>query len=277
MNDGLIHGLRNLVGDDLTIRYELYHLFKDFPYKDELYGNGFTMYCLLDRWNNQNDDLEAKIKAKYFDKIIVQIHSSRFNDPVNIRDLESLDYPPEKVAIIDGNDDNRIQTDLLKFGRYFKREHISSDGLYKGIEPISFGMPREKIAPLYLDKKKEKSIIIPAFGGKKTYSFDKEEAYYREYQESWFALTTKKGGWDCMRHYEIVANSCIPLFKDIDQCPAHTLSNWPKSTLVQILRDYPFRHHDITWKLDTVIHLYKHLIHNLTTESIAKYVLDTMG
>jgi hypothetical protein len=29
----------------------------------------------------------------------------------------------------------------------------------------------------------------------------------------------KKGGWDCLRHYEIIGNGCMPYFENIEKCP----------------------------------------------------------
>ena len=36
---------------------------------------------------------------------------------------------------------------------------------------------------------------------------------------SWFGLTCKKGGWDCLRHYEIIAAGALLLFKDYNLKP----------------------------------------------------------
>jgi hypothetical protein len=52
------------------------------------------------------------------------------------------------------------------------------------------------------------------------YLFDDEDAYYADLRASRFGVTTKKGGWDCMRHYEIAANGCVPAFRDLDRKPA---------------------------------------------------------
>lgn len=54
------------------------------------------------------------------------------------------------------------------------------------------------------------------------------------YQSARFAFTWKKRGWDCLRHYEIIENGCIPVFKHIDQCPEQTLVNLPKALFQQV-------------------------------------------
>ena len=89
--------------------------------------------------------------------------------------------------------------------------------------PITFSIPSEKNKIL--------SSLIPGF--KNTYTYNTEEEYYKEYNESFFAMTTKKGGWDCLRHYEILANGCIPYFPNIEKCPENTLALLPKDLLIQ--------------------------------------------
>uniref|UniRef100_A0A6C0ETP9 Uncharacterized protein n=1 Tax=viral metagenome TaxID=1070528 RepID=A0A6C0ETP9_9ZZZZ len=80
-----------------------------------------------------------------------------------------------------------------------------------------------------LNKKKILSSLIP--GNISTYVYNTEKEYYEEYQQSYFALTTKKAGWDCLRHYEILANGCIPYFPLINECPINTLSLFPKDLI----------------------------------------------
>ena len=48
------------------------------------------------------------------------------------------------------------------------------------------------------------AFLIPGRG--ETYIYQTEPEYYENYQRAYFALTCKKGGWDCMRHYEILAS-----------------------------------------------------------------------
>lgn len=85
------------------------------------------------------------------------------------------------------------------------------------LHPITFSIPKDKIVLSIPLKTKNCSDLIP--GKIETYIYQNEEDYYKEYQSSLFAITTKKGGWDCLRHYEIMANGCIPYFPNIEQCP----------------------------------------------------------
>jgi len=47
-----------------------------------------------------------------------------------------------------------------------------------------------------------------------------EAEYKRDYRKAMFGVTRKKAGWDCMRHYEILASGAVPLFLDIQSAPA---------------------------------------------------------
>lgn len=91
------------------------------------------------------------------------------------------------------------------------------------IHPITFCIPEEKIITEMPIKKKTMSIIVPMSSGSHTYRFHTEKEYYEEYRESLFAITKRKSGWDCMRHYEIIANGCLPVFEDIENCPPNTM------------------------------------------------------
>jgi len=71
--------------------------------------------------------------------------------------------------------------------------------------------------------------LIP--GRISTYVYENEADYYDMYKKSLFGLTYKKAGWDCLRHYEILMNGCIPIFLDLDRCPKFTLTSLPKETI----------------------------------------------
>jgi hypothetical protein len=148
--------------------------------------------------------------------------------------------------------------------------------------PISFGIAEDKIVKTIPEKTRDFAFIIP--GKTSTYIYTNEEDYYNDYQRSFYAITCKKGGWDCMRHYEILANGCIPYFLDIDKCPENTMHLFPKA-LVKEAMSLPgvsngsinhalfdkSRYYAILSKL--IAYTKKHL----TTKSIAQYLLDTIG
>ena len=72
------------------------------------------------------------------------------------------------------------------------------------------------------------------------------------YSNSIFAITNKKLGWDCLRHYEILMNGCIPLFFNIQDCPKSILKTLPKQRLSEIYSSY-----DSVLKLYSPLKIYK--------------------
>lgn len=145
--------------------------------------------------------------------------------------------------------------------------------------PITFSIPEEKIITYIPTKTKLLANIIP--GKLDTYIYDKEETYYNDYRESIFGITMKKAGWDCIRHYEIIANGCIPIFYDIENCPPNTLALLPKDLLFEGIKLYS-KLKDKTQFTEDDIHTYNELIYklldhtrkNLTTEKLANYILE---
>jgi hypothetical protein len=46
-----------------------------------------------------------------------------------------------------------------------------------------------------------------------------ELEYFQALRRSRFAVTRKRAGWDCLRHYEIAASGCVPCFRFLDRKP----------------------------------------------------------
>lgn len=99
------------------------------------------------------------------------------------------------------------------------------------IIPLPYSIPSNLVSSL--SEKKEKTFLIapliPAKGD--TYIYKSKKDYLDMYKKSLFAFTFKKGGWDCLRHYEIVACGCVPIFIDLHKCPKRTLDSFPKATV----------------------------------------------
>ena len=75
-------------------------------------------------------------------------------------------------------------------------------------------------------------FLAPLIPGKmNTYIYEREDDYYNMYRNSLFGLTYKKAGWDCLRHYEILMNGCIPFFLDLRNCPKYSLISFPKKKI----------------------------------------------
>lgn len=99
--------------------------------------------------------------------------------------------------------------------------------------PISFCLPVQKVRP-FRQKPKTKDMSFIIAGDVKTFVFTDEDGYMNEYQISKFGRTRKKAGWDCVRHLEIMAASCLPIFQDIENCPPLTMTHYPKALFKEI-------------------------------------------
>ena len=278
--DMLLHGLRELLGADaVDVRRVWYMYAEDFAEgkndKAALYGRGFTMYGLL---GNDADvdrgDIQTKIATRFFD-LIVYGSIRRCQDYLN---SVLLYYPPEKIAFVDGEDDQSVLTPLLGRGFYFKRE-LNFDSQF--VKPIQFAIPRIQVGKIARSKTKIEASIDPR--DRSTYIYDTEHDYYCDYAESLFGLTQKKAGWDCLRHYEIIANACIPSFDGLEDCPPLTMIFLPKYELLYAKVTMTAKGTDYfataegraLWeelhgRIDNVLH------NHLTTIALARYLLDVV-
>lgn len=157
--------------------------------------------------------------------------------------------------------------------------------------PISFSIPTEKFKEIRsrlstsTNKLHILSPLIP--GNSATYIYETEDSYYRQYNESYFALTMKKGGWDCMRHYEIILAGCLPYFIDIEQCPENTMALWDKQMLLEANALYrnsfenksidSVTSEDLAAYDDLLERFLAHLESRFTAGNMAKYILETAG
>lgn len=82
----------------------------------------------------------------------------------------------------------------------------------------------------------------------------------------------KKAGWDCMRHYEILANNCIPYFTDIEDCPEYTLTNLPKDLIIEA-KHLANNFEELKY-FSILNELFDYTKTHLTTKQLAKYVLN---
>ena len=84
------------------------------------------------------------------------------------------------------------------------------------LHPLPIGISEKKMISEYPTKTKRLSSIIPNMN--REYTFKTEEEYYNEYRSSQFAVSPRKAGWDCMRHWEIIANMCVPIIPGVEKC-----------------------------------------------------------
>jgi hypothetical protein len=148
--------------------------------------------------------------------------------------------------------------------------------------PIQFSISETKMVPNIPAKHKDFAFIIP--GDVRTYIYNQESDYYGDYQQSYFAVTYAKSGWDCMRHYEILANGCIPYFVNLEQCPPNTMTFLPKDLILEAMHlegvSYLQIDHskfDLAKYYDILNRLIQHTREHLTTKKMAEYVLNKIG
>jgi hypothetical protein len=129
---------------------------------------------------------------------------------------------------------------------YFKREFNSVrdlSGSFQGFLPfsktyplhasISMSVPEHLIEIIPVDKKETMFVqynVDPdvsdlfenghfADVGNTDFLFNTEEAYNNHLISSRFGITTKRAGWDCLRHYEYAAKGVILCFKNLNHKP----------------------------------------------------------
>ena len=263
-NDLVFHGLRELFGDDVVDSTQIVSLYKEYENKipsQHLWG-GMTTFWLIGDNNIDRTNIEEKIKDQYYDLIIYGA-IKRCKDYYN---LVSKYYPANKVILIDGNDETELDP-LYNKHLYFKRELIED---HKNLLPITFGIPTSKLAIPNTNKTQEYATCIP--GQPETYVFKSEQPYFEDYQKSYYGVTMKKAGWDCMRHYEILGNYCVPYFVGLEDCPKNTLANLPKELLLEAK--------DLAGNFDEqkyfiiLNELFDYTKNNLTTKNLANYILS---
>ena len=218
MCDVAFHGLRSLLGPDLVDANKL-----EFMYDTSPNYMFHSLYKLLPDIPVDRDDIPAKINARYFDAIVYgSVHRCR-----DYLDSVLAFYRREQIAFIDGEDGPELAP-TVGSGWYFKRELYAP---LPDILPIQFGIPKEKIRPIDLSRKT--CLMAPCDPrDRSTYQYyDSESRYYDQYSDAYFGYTMKKGGWDCMRHIEIMAAGCVPYFAGLDDCPEMILTTLMRAPL----------------------------------------------
>jgi hypothetical protein len=219
-SDCLFHGLRTL-GHQVVDSPKLTYMYDNYPHVAQLYGKGFTLYGLLPDVAVDRDDIENRIRHHEFDVVVI----SRVSALCAHLDVILQHYAPHELVVLDGEDDCDIRHAWLSRSVYFKRECVS---MSPQVHPIHFAIPADKFQPPGV---KTQPLAHCDPRDRRTYVFDREQDYVRDMNASLFGITMKKAGWDCMRHLELVAAGCMPLFLDIDHCPPRTCTHLPKLAL----------------------------------------------
>ena len=145
------------------------------------------------------------------------------------------------------------------------------------VHPISFCVPAENV----LDSVPEKENLV-AGCQYDSRAFHDEGEYFKEYQRSLFGNTKCKAGWDCNRHYEILANGCIPNFENMDGLPANTMVDFPKDIVrrgMELMKECgPNGELPPRERYEPIIkELLDYTRENLTTEARVRYILGKLG
>ena len=287
LSDMLFHGFMEL-GHEVVDSPRIWHIYNDGQagpngeVRNKLHGRGFTLTNIIDTDAVDRTDIEDKIRNRYFDIVVL----SRADFKSVYEDLILKTYPKEQIIIIDGKDQGdlthwRDHRHLVNCGTYFKREFYDNDSC---IHPISFSFPKSKIIDRTdIVKEKTMSGAKPVPGGDQAkYTFDNEQDYYRDYASSYFGETMRKGGWDCQRHYEIMASGAVPIFHGLDQCPTTTCTTLPKDLLFAVQGliadngiEWFTTEPGLTVYNELQSQIFEHFVNNCTSEAVAKYVLDT--
>ena len=139
-----------------------------------------------------------------------------------------------------------------------------------GVFPISFSSPRETVETG--PKTKFLSSTIPG----EPYSYADEHAYLEEYRRSHCALSTKKSGWDCFRHLEIIFSGAVPLIPRLETTPSGIMFAYPKDFLVQVFQEQAASGPRYLSE-DAIAYLQTYAESHLTATAMARYVLDSIS
>jgi hypothetical protein len=267
LSDSLLHGFRTMLGSDCVDFPKSEILYKGCPeyVLSQVRGKGFTLYTgLLDDIEVDRFNITYKIKSGFFDLIVISDIHRQYGLFLQYKPwLHS-----RNTIILDGADITRpypasgfwwrksyywFLPSAHKYYLYFKREWTEDThfNLAASILPsklrsllpqsinlrkISFSIPEEKIVSTIPKKTKnfanhmvDPEVASAVEGASTSYAFETEKDYYNDLQQSKFAITTKRAGWDCLRHYEIAANGAVPCFRDLStkpiNCAPHGLTS----------------------------------------------------
>jgi hypothetical protein len=254
--DSLLHGLRLVLGDKVVDTPRRDPLYVDYPdaWRGGLYGRGFTLYSgSLPELPIDRTHTRERLADGEFDLVVIGDIWRCWGHFMEL--LPLLGETP--CAVVDGVDSEApypyeprwwrrpwglVAPRAWRRATYFKRELTPRTtwfrsyllvapplaeriGPPRAIRPISFGIPPEKLVAAVPEKRKDftEHVIDPEVAARldrsTSYAFYDEAAYYEDLRASRFGVTTKRGGWDCMRHYELAASGCVLCFRDLDAKP----------------------------------------------------------
>ena len=322
----ILHGLKSILPSNRIIDFPKYASAYKTGCSSSLYGKGFTIFGLLDDDEVDRWHILEKIYNEEFSLIIFSDIHRTFGTYIQL--LPYLNY--KNTIVLDGADTPqpypyagawwryfpywfipKAHTRFLYFKREWTPETIWNLWYqlfpkwlcqyfpeHKNFRPISFSIPKEKIIQDMPRKTKlfPRHIVDPEVASNVTdsmtkYAFDSEDDYYADLQASKFGITTKRAGWDCLRHYEIAANACVPCFRDLDKKPLTSAPHGLDESNCIIYRDYndltnkinalseeeyqKLQHSSLEWaKANSTIERAKQLLSSLNFDPLDEYKLN---
>ena len=209
----MLHGLREVLGDDCIDFPRKNIIYVDFSVspKNELHGWGFSLltYPIEEVANREIDEVDFVLYG--------------VTDAYGVKSMPEINkLAKHGVWFLDGHDHAKITKTPC-----FKRELFEEA---EDVYPTGFGIPSHRIRPILFSNRQQviqktappyavfgPQILGPA--ARQLYVFSNEENYYNDMSSSWFGLTCMKGGWDSLRHYEIMASGTCLLFRDYKDKP----------------------------------------------------------
>jgi hypothetical protein len=254
--DGLFHGLRAILGANVIDFPKREFAYDSYPLelRGELYGHGFSLYALLEDLEVDRNRVFHRALDGEFDLVVFADIWGTFG--LFAQRAPEL-AGRTQIAVLDGADRaepypyagvwwrKRVWWMLPRAhtrATYFKREITPWTGTFRSyltlppilasrlpsirdMREIAFSFPEEKIVaePPLKDRLIASHVVDPEvaerLGAPTSYAFADERDYYADLRRSRFGITTKRAGWDCLRHYEQAANGCVPCFRALDQKP----------------------------------------------------------
>lgn len=210
----ILHGLRSLIGANVVDFPRKKVMYGDFSEttRDEMHGRGFTLYT------NPINDLDFEQRKMNNVNVILYGVTNAYG----VTDFPEINKICQNIWYVDGHD-----TPDIKKKPCFKRELFNVE---ENVYPTGFGIPHYQIRPISLVKDQliqkttpsESLFKVAPHGHLRVhypYTWKQENEYYEDMQRSWFGLTCMKGGWDSLRHYEIMASGSLLLFKNYNKKP----------------------------------------------------------
>lgn len=295
MENLILLGLRKLLKEN-CVEYPrkriLYHDFSSVP-KESLHGRGFSLY------HEKMEDIPEQCRDLTNQTFDVILYGTAF--AWGMEDIPELEKKCKLKFYIDGHDLYGIATkgNYIKYGGEilignqakpsFKEQLIFQE---PHVYPTGVGLPESRIIPVDFSKKcqlfqkaypRAANFETPNEANRAHHIFTDEEEYYQDMNKSWFGLSCRRGGWDAMRNYEIIAAGSLLLFKDHYMKPRYcspgdlpAVSYSTKEELQHIMNTMVVNNTPTDAYINKLVEQREWLINNATTVARARYVLNIL-